>query len=141
MEAAGVITSLRQSGKLSIIKGRLKQITENPISGFDITYSAMGELKSAETDVLVNCIGSETNYHRIESTLVQNLVRSGQIRNDALSMGLDAEPNGAIMDQHGVASKTLYTLGTALKGILWESTAIPEIRLQASQLSELLLTE
>jgi uncharacterized NAD(P)/FAD-binding protein YdhS len=35
----------------------------------------------------------------------------------------------------------LYTLGTALKGVLWESTAIPEIRVQARDLAQKLISE
>jgi uncharacterized NAD(P)/FAD-binding protein YdhS len=33
----------------------------------------------------------------------------------------------------------LFTLGTALKGVLWESTAIPEIRIQARDLARKLV--
>jgi uncharacterized NAD(P)/FAD-binding protein YdhS len=33
----------------------------------------------------------------------------------------------------------IHTLGTALKGTLWETTAIPEIRTQARDLAERLL--
>ena len=34
----------------------------------------------------------------------------------------------------------IYTLGTALKGVLWESTAVPEIRSQAHVLATHLLS-
>jgi hypothetical protein len=35
----------------------------------------------------------------------------------------------------------ISTLGTTMKGILWESTAMPEIRLQARRLALDLLSE
>ena len=54
-------------------------------------------------------------------------------------MGLDASADGEIIGADGDPSGVIHTLGTALKGILWESTAIPEIRLQAHKLSLKLL--
>jgi uncharacterized NAD(P)/FAD-binding protein YdhS len=140
-EAAAVLNSMQLNGKLEILKGRLQSISADPASGFRITYSQGDDTNTTISDVLINCIGSESNYERVESTLVQNLIRSGQIRKDSLSMGLDATPDGAIIDQEEKVSVTMYTLGTALKGILWESTAIPEIRMQARQLSLRLLNE
>src|SRR5262249_33518016 len=91
------------------------------------------------SDVLINCIGSETNFSKIDSPLVQSLMSRGLIRNDDLSMGLDATADGAIIGSDNQPSQNLHTLGTALKGILWESTAIPEIRVQAHNLSLKLL--
>jgi len=34
----------------------------------------------------------------------------------------------------GSVSEVLYTLGTSRKGQLWETTAVPEIRVQAASL-------
>lgn len=140
-EAAPVLDSMRANGRLDILKGRLKQIEVDDFCGFQITYATLGEIQTATSDVLINCIGSESNYSRVESTLVRNLMRSGRIRNDALSLGLDATPDGALIGRDGRASDRLFTLGTALKGILWETTAIPEIRVQAKKLSDLIAGE
>lgn len=65
----------------------------------------------------------------------------GYIGNDALNMGIDALPNGGVVGKNGVNTEVIYTLGTALKGVLWESTEIPEIRAQAHSLARLLLSE
>ena len=48
-------------------------------------------------------------------------------------------PNGQTINRDGQVSEVLYTVGTALKGVLWESTAMPEIRAQTSQLAVSLL--
>jgi len=42
-----------------------------------------------------------------------------------------ASPDGRVVNKHGKFSDVVFTLGNALKGVLWESTAIPEIRTQA----------
>ncbi|MFM7878658.1 MAG: hypothetical protein ACKO8M_19880, partial [Microcystis panniformis] len=44
-----------------------------------------------------------------------------------------------ILGPDGTASPTLYTLGNPRKGDLWETTAIPELRLQAAELARDLL--
>ncbi len=54
-------------------------------------------------------------------------------------MGIDATPDGKTIDCDGVISDKILTAGTALKGILWESTAMPEIRAQANKLALSLL--
>jgi hypothetical protein len=46
-----------------------------------------------------------------------------------------------VIGKDGEPSKVVRTLGTALKGILWESTAISEIRVQARDLALNLLAD
>ena len=43
-----------------------------------------------------------------------------------------------MLDAAGTPSATLFTLGPPLRGIRYETTAIPEIRDQAAALAELL---
>ncbi|HWY24061.1 MAG TPA: hypothetical protein VNX47_04035, partial [Nevskia sp.] len=58
---------------------------------------------------------------------------------DALGLGLLTDAQGALLDRDGQASTWLYTLGPARKGQLWETTAVPEIRVQAQALARRLL--
>lgn len=139
--AAAAIADMRKTGKLDIISGRLKNIVTNDSGAFLVTYTKDGQKHVITTGALLNCIASEANFARQEGTLVKNLLSSGTIRCDALSLGLDALPNGAITGKNGERSKVIYTLGTALKGVLWETTAIPEIRMQAKRLAIELLSE
>ena len=104
-----------------------------------ILYASDGIEQKLSTDAFVNCIGLETNFRRINSTLVKNLVKKGYIRNDCLNLGVDATPDGKTIDESGTVSEKIFTTGTALKGILWESTAMPEIRAQANKLALSLL--
>ncbi|MFL6467938.1 MAG: hypothetical protein ACJ72Z_08270, partial [Pyrinomonadaceae bacterium] len=76
---------------------------------------------------------------KLDSPLVRDLFANGAVRSDPLNFGLDAFPDGTIIDAEGQPSPLLFTLGTALKGTLWESTAIPEIRVQARNLANRLL--
>ena len=58
---------------------------------------------------------------------------------DKLALGLDATVSGALKDINGNESNILYTLGPPLKGQLWETTAVPEIREQALRLANILV--
>lgn len=138
-EAAEILDKMRSTGQLEILKGRLRTIDVNKADGFDITYRTDGVPNATTADIIVNCIGAETKFDRLDSSLVKNLFASGRLACDSLSQGLDAKPDGKIVGRNGEISDLLYTLGTALKGILWETTAIPEIRVQARDLAHRLI--
>ncbi|MDX6646844.1 MAG: hypothetical protein QOK40_2571 [Miltoncostaeaceae bacterium] len=53
-------------------------------------------------------------------------------------MGFARDEHGALLDPDGVPSRSLFTMGPTRRGHLLESTAIPEIRLQARDLALLL---
>lgn len=137
-EAAAVLDEMQSMGTLEILKGRLNGIQLNE-GTFNIKFSTLGEEHNVNADVLVNCIGSEANFSRIDSQFVKNLIARRHIRPDELAMGIDATPDGRVIDKNDAPSNVVFTLGTALKGILWESTAIPEIRSQARDLALKLL--
>jgi len=103
---------------------------------FNVEHGVENKLRAG---AVVKCIGSESNFSRIDSVLIKNLVAKSCIKNDALNLGIDALPDGRILDENGSVSNRIFTLGTALKGILWESTAIPEIRAQSNKMALSLL--
>lgn len=97
-----------------------------------------GERVSLVVDRIVNCTGPETDCRKLDNPLVRDLLGQGLARPDALSLGLDAAEDGALIDARGLASNVIYVVGPARKGRLWESTAVPEIRQQIAELSSLL---
>ena len=139
--AAEAIDELRGTGQLQILKGRLERIAWENGVGFDVRYTTVGLEQYVHADTIINCIGSESRFDQIDSPLVRNLLERGLIRTDSLRFGLDATPDGRLIAADGEPSDMLYTLGTALKGILWESTAIPEIRSQARDLARKLISD
>jgi uncharacterized NAD(P)/FAD-binding protein YdhS len=140
-EAAQVIDELRGTGQLQILKGRLQNITWEESIGFDVRYSTLGLEQYVHADLVVNCIGSESRFDELDAPLVKNLLAGRLIKSDDLRFGLDATRDGQLKSANGEPSDLLYTLGTALKGVLWESTAIPEIRMQARDLALKLMAD
>ncbi|MOA27545.1 hypothetical protein D3C78_1484280 [compost metagenome] len=80
---------------------------------------------------MINCTGPEADYRKKRHPLAVSLLEQGLVRPDALGMGLEVDAEGAVLDAHGRASAVLFALGPTLKGGLWETTAVPEIRVQA----------
>lgn len=138
-EAAKILSEMQMNNQLEILKGRLREINLGENEKFEVLYASGGTQHQVSADAFVNCIGSESNFKRIESLLVKNLLKKGYIRNDCLNLGIDATPDGKIIDESGAVSEKVFTIGTALKGVLWESTAMPEIRAQANKFALALL--
>ncbi len=102
-----------------------------------VTYSDRIHGKEARLRVhrVVNCTGPETDTRRLNHPLLNQLFSSGLARPDELFLGFDVTSDGAIVDRSGQPSKFLYAVGPARKGSLWETTAVPEIRVQVAQLA------
>jgi len=136
---AQILDEMQTAERLEIGKGRLRKIEVGGDGRYTVTFAADGTENKFTVDAIINCIGSESNFSRVESALVKNLLAKNALNLDTLKMGLDAAPDGRLINAHGKISDRIYTAGTALKGILWESTAMPEIRTQANKLAKLLL--
>ena len=139
-EGGATLDKMIGIGKLEILQGRLKAI-DFAEGKFSIAFTTATERRTVGADALVNCIGSESNFSKIDTPFVKNLVARGHIRNDELDLGIRATPEGEVIGKTGQTLGLVYTLGTALKGTLWETTAIPEIRTQARQLALKLLAD
>jgi uncharacterized NAD(P)/FAD-binding protein YdhS len=135
-----VLNQLIKSGQLEIKAVKILSIKKGN-NDIEVNYRIRksSEERNDRFDYLLNCTGPQSNYQRLEHVLVKNLMDHGYIICDSFHMGLDALPNGTILDREGAPSKNLYTLGPPLKGILGESTAVPELRRQAFDLALLLL--
>lgn len=84
---------------------------------------------------VINCTGPESDCRRLDDALIRNLREQGLVRPDPLFLGLDVSDDGALINADGLASHFLYTVGPPRKGQLWETTAVPEIRVQVARLA------
>lgn len=134
------LASQIQDRQIEIHAGRIKTYAEG-ISGVEITYRAResGQLERLHVDRVVNCTGPESDCRQVDDPLLANLMRQKLARPDSLFLGLDASPDGALIDAYGDVSDLFYAIGPVRKGSLWETIAVPELRVQVSELSRLLL--
>src|SRR5688572_9795247 len=137
-----VIQQMILDDTLEILAGRIESVHENEDGAyFKIRKRNQNGLLELKVDRVINCTGPESDLTRMKSELIQNLVSRKLIFPDELSLGINATQDGAIIQADGSLSTNLFTIGTWLKGILWETTAVPEIRVQANQLVSKLVQE
>lgn len=130
------IQALLKSKQLVIYAGQILDYFETK-NGIDIIFHRRFNPTwlRLRVGLVVNCTGLASNYHQIQQPLIVNLLNQGLIRPHPLEIGLDVTQNGALIDKNGHASQQLYTLGSPCKGLLWETTAVREIRDQAKNLA------
>src|SRR4029077_3706954 len=58
--------------------------------------------------LVINYIGPESNYSKVDHPLVRNLMKRGLIRPGPANLSVDALPNGAIIGRDG-ASSVIFT--------------------------------
>lgn len=100
-----------------------------------------GQPGSIEASLVINCTGPQESLAASQSELVANLFRRGLCRADPMQMGVDAAADFAVVDAEGSRSRFLFAIGPLLKGVLWESVAVPELRGQSLRVAQTLLEE
>ncbi len=134
--ASGIktITGLISQKQLQPIKGRIFNIETSP-QGFEIEYTdATSQKNYLKSGVILNCTGPEPDFNKADSLLVKQLIHSTLITGHELFYGINAPKTG-------ILRPGFFTLGPPLKGVLWESTAVPEIRLQAKEIASKIILD
>jgi uncharacterized NAD(P)/FAD-binding protein YdhS len=136
-EIADIFSDMEAEGQIRFHTGRITRYAEDGNLA-EIVYQERGSdtSKRLHAHRVINCTGSETDCRRIDDSLITSLFAQGLAHPDALFLGLDVDARGALIDYQGKPSRSLFTIGPTRKGQLWETTAVPEIRLQAEQLAE-----
>ena len=139
-EIGAKLNSALACRRLRVVAGRLKRITpEKDNLRVEITQRSQAGI-SLLADRLINCTGSEEDYQRSPNLLVRSLLESGRIRSNPTGKGLWTDADGALIDSKGVVSDWLFTLGPPRTGGLFETTAVPEVRIQAEALAHRLVS-
>ena len=138
---AAEIAELRRTEELVVMAGRLQKV-ELGEKGVSMTVKARGSGAVHRIDAtwLVNCSGPQLDYDRISDPLIRSLFDGGLARPDSLSRGLDLGDDYRLINKDGVASEVLFALGPPIRGNLWETTAVPDIRKQCEAVARHLTT-
>lgn len=126
------ISALVADGLLRLHRGQVRAWRED---GAGVT-AELGGGTGLRVGYVVNCTGPDTDVQRSDDPLVRSLLARGLIVRDRLGLGIETAADGAVIDAGGRASSWLYTLGTWRKPALWESVAVPELRIQAADLAQ-----
>lgn len=128
-----VIDTLLKSGRLQVRSGRVCG-AEGRERDIVVEQRLRGEQapRREHYDWVVNCTGHE--LAGAERELEQRLRRRGLLVPDPLGIGWVSGRNGALPRADG-STRSLYLVGPGRRPADWESTAVPELRRQASELA------
>ncbi|MBE1159073.1 FAD/NAD(P)-binding protein [Dyella acidiphila] len=138
-QVAHAITALEKEGRLQRRRGHMHRVSLTP-NGLQMRFAPKGQTveQPLDADLIVQSVGLETDVRRTQHTLLQQMMTNGHIHSDPFGLGIHALPNGRVLHD-GNAWPRLFAMGSMLRGTLWESTAMPEIRQQARHLADQLL--
>jgi uncharacterized NAD(P)/FAD-binding protein YdhS len=132
---AARICALQHSGQLVVHRGLIRA-ARYKAGRLAVLADTAGDRTELDADWLINSSGGTTDVTVAASPLLANLFSTGMARPDPLRLGIDANPAGTVLGADGRPSTFLHALGPPLRGLWYETTAIPEIRGQAAALAE-----
>jgi len=125
-QVAARIKSMQETGQLKIVSGGLRSATETD-RGIDVMVGDVLVRAAA----VVNCTGPSADVTCTPNPLVRRLLERHIARSGPLNLGLETDARGCLPN----TDDTLWLVGPLRRGRQWETTAIPEIRTQAADLS------
>lgn len=137
-EVAARVETAIEAGRIVIQQGRLQAVEAAVLGGLCLRIKARGRVTPIPADIAINCTGPECDPTMSRNPLIVDLLHKGLARPDPLHLGIDTDANDRVIAADGAVNKGLYAVGPVARGRLWEVTAVPEIRHQASCLSRII---
>ncbi|MFC7260455.1 FAD/NAD(P)-binding protein [Streptomyces lutosisoli] len=126
------VSRARTARRLKVHAGA---VTDAAVQGDGSLRVAFSDGRETQVGWVIDCTGPGP---RLEDPLWRSLFDAGAAVPGPLGMGV-ATLDGRLLDAGGRAERPLFTLGAPRRGELWETTAVPEIRVQAAALAQELL--
>ncbi|WP_369696701.1 FAD/NAD(P)-binding protein [Streptomyces sp. XD-27] len=148
---AEAVAGLRRARRLTVSAGQVASVAQADVASQTGAVSDRADSAAADLCVtlddgrvlrvgwVVDCTGPETHPARSGDPLHRGLLEAGLAAPGPLGIGYATDADGRLLGPGGDARAPLWTLGAHRRGELWESTAIPEIRVQAARVAEVLV--
>ena len=133
------LTESITEGSVQVIRGTVVGLRDNQQQVGVTIRCPEGKQQTLSGGLVINCTGPNTGFSQTTVPLYENLLRRGIIRPDELDMGIDVGLDFAVTDSAGNSSQFLFAIGPLMKGTLWETTAVPELRGQAMRVADVML--
>ncbi len=132
-----IVQRARREGRFSVVAGRIRTLLDDGPASVQVVVNRRGsstcELLRARR--VINCTGPSRCLHSGFPSLLTALCDRGLARPDPIGLGLQAGVKGCLISTEAAHGQRIFTLGPVLKGQLWESTAVRELRQQAAELA------
>jgi uncharacterized NAD(P)/FAD-binding protein YdhS len=134
------LNNMINTGQLALKKGYIIDATTTD-SGINITYRTEQNDVSQVFHKVINCTGPESNYRKVRFPIISDFIMRGKVKTDELGLGIECTPEGRIINKQGQIEDGLWCIGPMRKSVLWETTALRELREQASELVSLIVAK
>ncbi len=136
-----VLEQVRAQGRLHLHPARVSALAERD-GGVGLTLSRPLADAPPAVDAAVNCTGADYGWNAASPRpLVRQLLAGGLVRQAAAGTGIDGDAHGHVFDRGGRIVPGLSAIGAPLRGALWESGTIIDVRNQAAALAARLARE
>ncbi|MCW0466555.1 FAD/NAD(P)-binding protein [Xanthomonas sacchari] len=133
------LQAMRRVGQLRLHRARLDTVF--PV-GACVQVNGMGADGAPlqlDAHCVINATGVELRAQTMRNPLLHQLLGCGHAQPGPHGIGVGSAADGALLDADGHATPRIRVLGSLRIGSLWESLAIPELRVQAQQTAQALL--
>ncbi len=134
-EIHGQVTGSQLTGQLQVHTAGIDRV--EPSGRQILVHCDDGQILTG--DLVINATGPAARLTASRSALLQNLLRRGLMDHDDMDIGVRVDPDHTVITKEGDRSPFLLALGPLLRGTLWETIAVPELRGQARRVAETLL--
>jgi uncharacterized NAD(P)/FAD-binding protein YdhS len=131
------VQALERDGRLQRLRGRFTA-ARSAHGRVQLEVRHAGVARALACDLAIQTVGLDTDVRNTAHPLMRQLVTNGHVTPDPLGLGCQATAQGQLCHD-GTPWPRLFAVGSLLRGALWESTTMPEIRLQARRLADRLL--
>jgi uncharacterized NAD(P)/FAD-binding protein YdhS len=128
------LQGLIEAGRVEIIAGRIHHVD----SEMRVAIQPRGgqTIRQLQVGSLVNCTGPNYDIHRVDNALVRQLAADGLLKQDEVRIGFHVD------EQYRCSAlRSLFYIGPMLKARYWEAIAVPELRVHAFNLANILLLQ
>jgi uncharacterized NAD(P)/FAD-binding protein YdhS len=137
---ATAFARLVESGALVVHQGRLTRfdLDDNADDAVAVAIQPRSRTEPMSLRVawVINCTGPSCDLRALHDPLIDSLLAGGLLCPDPLALGLEVSDDLALLDTAGKPSPVLYYVGPLLKARHWEATAVPELRVHAAHVAQ-----
>ncbi|QDV66759.1 hypothetical protein Poly24_04470 [Rosistilla carotiformis] len=135
------VTDSLDCGQLTILPATIESLDAGETS-IEVQLAAGGEGPDRiHGDMVINCTGPKSRFSDSQIPLYRALFDRGIAKPDAMDMGIAVTDDFAVVGDDDRPSSFLYAIGPILKGTLWETIAVPELRQQAMAVVQTILKQ
>jgi uncharacterized NAD(P)/FAD-binding protein YdhS/predicted metal-dependent enzyme (double-stranded beta helix superfamily) len=127
---------LRDCDWVDVMAGRIVA-AQSDGNSVKLVVAERGTSRIKEIDAawVVNCTGPAPSNSAAANPAIGSLLVDGWLVPDELGLGLKTTEAGHAVGEEGREADDLFVVGTLRKPQFWESTAVPELRVQAAAIA------